>query len=100
MGSTIYKECLKKIMDYISSSPVNNISAATILDLGSTENFPVFGAPCMNTHIAINLMEVKLPDGDCIRSTHASKVDIPALTLAARETHRFSHHFAIVWLLR
>ena len=46
-----------------------------------------------NKKVATNPMEVKLPNGDFIRSTHTATLDIPALPASAKEAHIFPHHF-------
>jgi hypothetical protein len=92
-GGLIDKLCKSHFMNYLNSTPSEKTSPTAILDSGATGNFLAFDAPCVNKKIVLTPMEVKLPNVDFIKSTHAAEFNIPALHIAAREAHIFPNHF-------
>jgi hypothetical protein len=92
-GVWIDNICKSQFMNYINYTPSNKTSPPSILDSGTTGNLLAFDAPCVNKQIAVAPMEVKLPDGDFIHSTHTATVNIPSLIIAAREAHIFPIFF-------
>jgi hypothetical protein len=92
-GGLIDKLCKSHFMNYINSTPSGKTSPTAISDSGATDNFLAFDAPCVKKQIDVNPMEVKLPNGDFIRSTNTATLYIPALPIAAREAHIFPDHF-------
>ena len=58
-----------------------------IADAGATSHFVLPGAPVENIQVATNPLEILLPDGDTIKSTHTCTLNIPWLPVAARQAH-------------
>jgi hypothetical protein len=69
-GGLIEKLCKSHVMNYLNSTPSENTSPTAIFDSGST-----------GKQIAVNPIEVKLPKGDFILSTHTVTVDIPSFPM-------------------
>jgi hypothetical protein len=68
------KCCKSQFMNYLKTAPSNKTSSAAILDPGATDNFLDVDAPYVNKQISVTPMEVKLPNGDFIRSTHTTTI--------------------------
>ena len=58
-----------------------------ILYLGATSHFLVTTAPITNITPARSPLNVKLPDGACVSSTHTCTLNLPQLPKRAREGH-------------
>ena len=67
--------------------PPSNSSA--IADTGCTGNFLLISSPSTNKRIAATGINVNLPNGEKIQSTHTCLLDLPQLPLAARKAHIF-----------
>jgi hypothetical protein len=64
-------------------------SPAIILDTGCMSHFLTMAGPYINALPAHPGLDVLLPRGAIMRSTHTATLDIPALPLAARHCHLF-----------
>jgi hypothetical protein len=64
-------------------------SSAVILDTGCTSHFLTMSGPYVNAQPAYPGLDVQLPSGALMRSTHTAILDIPSLPLAARHCHLF-----------
>ena len=62
----------------------NNMAVA---DAGATGHFVLPGTPVTNVKIARHPLNINLPDGDCLTSTHTFTLDIPWLPNEAKEAH-------------
>ena len=59
-----------------------NLKKWAILDSGSSSHFLISTAPVMNRKVADRPLQVKLPNGDIIRSSHIAELDLPLLPVA------------------
>ena len=73
----------------VSTVDINmkSINDREILDSGSTIHFLVTTAPITNITPASSPLNVKLPDGACVSSTHTCTLNLPQLPTRAREGH-------------
>jgi hypothetical protein len=85
--------CESQFMNYLGSTPSNETSPTTILDSVATGNFLPFDAACVRKQIDVAPIKVKLHNGDIIRSTHNTTINIPALPITVREAHIFPRNF-------
>ena len=58
---------------------------------GSTENYVSTSTSHTNKKIAIDPIEVTIPNGDTVTSTHTCELNFPSLPKAARQAHIFPH---------
>ena len=69
------------------NSPSPPTSSTLIADTGCSAHF------CTPTHTLVNVqrtdvpVQIRIPDGTCMESTHHGELDIPALPVAARRAH-------------
>ena len=58
-----------------------------VVDVGATGRFVLPDTPVSNIKIARHPLKIKLPDGDCLTSTHTYTLDTPWLPNEAKEAH-------------
>ncbi len=63
------------------------IQAWAILDSGATSHFLTTAAPMTNMRPTSKPIIARLPNGECVHSTHTCTLDIPALPASAQYTH-------------
>ena len=66
---------------------MKSIKEWAILDSGATSHFLVTTAPITNITPASSPLNVKLPDGACVSSTHTCTLNLQQLPTRAREGH-------------
>ena len=66
---------------------MKSIKDWAILDSGETSHFLVTTAPITNITPASNPLNVNLPDGACVSSTHTCTLTLPQLPARASEGH-------------
>ncbi len=64
-----------------------NRLAWAILDSGASSHFLLTDAPVESKVIAKNPIEIRLPDGNEVKSSHDAVLDLPQLPKAARLAH-------------
>jgi hypothetical protein len=70
--------------------PTPNINAHAeyaIADSGATSNFFTTDAPVINVAPATNPLQVRIPNGKFLASSHTCELDIPQLPIEARKGH-------------
>jgi hypothetical protein len=74
-------------MNYLNFTPSQPSPCTALLDSGCTTNFLLANAKCSNKKSTTKPLEVRLPNGDTIKSTHTATLNIPSLPQAARQAH-------------
>jgi hypothetical protein len=77
-------------MNYLNFSPYQPSQSTALLDSGCTVHFLLVNAKCTNKVLAETPLEVRLPNGATIASTHTATLNMPSLTSlphAARQAH-------------
>ena len=64
-----------------------NISQWAILDSGASSHFLLSSAPVTDKEIATNPLQIKLPNGATIQSSHTANIALPQLPPMARIAH-------------
>jgi hypothetical protein len=65
------------------------VGHTAILDSGTTGHYLLLTAPCHNKQPVTHPLQVKLPNGHTIDSTHTCELNLPGLPLQARKAHLF-----------
>ncbi len=72
------------------TTPPHTCAAATaILDTGTTGHFLLDTTPCANKQTTQQPVQVQLPNGQTIASTHTAQLNIPNLPETATTAHIF-----------
>ena len=85
----------KKIVCAVETTKPYSYAAAVlkqnmaIADSGTTGHFLQINSDCIEKRKVTSGLEVKLPDGATIKSTHTAILDIPQLPMRARRAHLF-----------
>lgn len=58
-----------------------------LFDSGTTAHFLLQGVPVINKHVATKPLQIKLPDGSFIQSTHTCNLNIPWLPTSVTAAH-------------
>ena len=66
---------------------IDTINKWAILDSGATSNFLTTGAHVTNIQPTQKPIVARLPNGDQVRSTHTSTLDLPGLPATVRLAH-------------
>jgi hypothetical protein len=66
-----------------------NIAPTAILDSGTTGHYLLLDAPCTNKQPTARPLQVKLPNGHTIESTHTCELHLPGLLPPVRKAHLF-----------
>jgi hypothetical protein len=74
-------------MNYLNFTPSQPSPCTALLDSGCTAHFRLANAKCTNKLLAESPLEVRLPNGATIASTHTSTLNLPSLPHAARQAH-------------
>jgi hypothetical protein len=68
-------------------TPSHPSSCTALFDSGCTAHFLLANAKCSDKHSTTTPLEVRLPNGDTITSTHTATLNIPSLPQTARRAH-------------
>jgi hypothetical protein len=74
-------------MNYINCTPSSQSNSTALLDSGCTVHFLIANSHCKNKVLTQTPLEVRLPNGAKIASTHTATLDIPSFPKAARQAH-------------
>jgi hypothetical protein len=74
-------------MNYLNFTPSPPSQSTALLDSGGTAHFLLANAKCTNKVLAETPLEVRLPNGATIVSTHTATLNMPSLPHAARQAH-------------
>jgi hypothetical protein len=74
-------------MNYLNFTPSQPSQSTDLLDSGCTAHFLLANAKCTNKVLAETSLEVRLPNGATIASTHTATLNMPSLPRAARQAH-------------
>jgi hypothetical protein len=74
-------------MNYLNFTPSQPSSCTALLDSGCTAYFIMENGKCSNKQYTTTPLEVRLPNGDTITSTHTATLNMPSLPQAARLAH-------------
>jgi hypothetical protein len=74
-------------MNYLNFTPSQLSQSTALLDSGCTAHFLLANAKCTNKVLAETPLEVCLPNGATIASTHTETLNMPSLPHAARQAH-------------
>jgi hypothetical protein len=74
-------------MNYLNFTPSQPSQSTVLLDSGCTAHFLLGNAKCTNKVLAETPLEVRLPNGAIIASTHTAMLNMPSLPHAARQAH-------------
>jgi hypothetical protein len=82
------EQCHNDIITLIDElySPTSHQAFA---DTGCTGHFLKIDSPCVEKNATTAGINVRLPNGSVITSTHTTLLDFPALPIAARRAHLF-----------
>jgi hypothetical protein len=73
--------------NYLNLTPLHPSSCTALLDSGCTAHFLLANAKCSDKQPATTPLEVRLPNGDTITSTHTATLNIPYLPSSARRAN-------------
>ena len=85
VGHTKYGYAASSILRAVSLTS-ENLTNWAILDSGASSHL-LSTAPLMNKKVADRPLQVKLPNGNIIHSSHIAELDLPLLPVAGREIH-------------
>jgi hypothetical protein len=74
-------------MSYLNCTPSPQSQSTALLDSGCTAHFMLANAKCTYKLLAATPLEVRLPNGATVASTHTAMLNLPALPHAARQAH-------------
>jgi hypothetical protein len=74
-------------MSYLNCTPSPQSQSTALLDSGCTAHFMLANAQCTNKLLTETPLEVCLPNGATIASTHTATLNLPSLPHAARQAH-------------
>jgi hypothetical protein len=74
-------------MNYLNCNPSPQSQSTALLDSGCTAYFLISNAQCTNKSLATTPLEVCLPNGATIASTHTATLNMLSLPHAARQAH-------------
>jgi hypothetical protein len=74
-------------MSYIDCTPSPHSNSTAILDSVCTAHFLIANDNCKNKQLAQFPLEVRMPNGAVIASTHTATLDLPSFPTAARQAH-------------
>jgi hypothetical protein len=74
-------------MNYLNFTPSQPSPSTAILDSGCTSHLLLENATCSNKKSTATPLEVHLPNGDTITSTHTATLNMPSLPHASRQAH-------------
>jgi hypothetical protein len=74
-------------MNYLNFTPSPPSQSTALLDSGSTAHFLLANTKFTNKVLAETPLDVRLPNGATIASTHTATLNMPSLPHAARQAH-------------
>jgi hypothetical protein len=74
-------------MNYLNLTPSQPSPYTALLDSGFTAHLLLANAKCSNKRSTTTPLEVRLPNGDTITSTHTATLNLPSLPHASRQAH-------------
>jgi hypothetical protein len=74
-------------MNYLNFTPSQPSQSTALLDSGCTTHFILANAKCTNKLLAETPLEMCLPNGATIASTHTATLNMPSLPHASRQAH-------------
>jgi hypothetical protein len=74
-------------MNYLICNPSPQSNSTAILESGCTAHLLITNAHCKNKVLTQTPLEVRLPNGATIVSTHTATLDLPSFPKAARQAH-------------
>jgi hypothetical protein len=74
-------------MNYLNFTPSQQSQSTALLDSGCTAHFLLGNDKCTNKVLAETPLEVHLPNGATIASTHTATLNMPSLSHAASQAH-------------
>jgi hypothetical protein len=74
-------------MNYLNFTPSPQSKSTAILESGFTGHFLSFNDHCKDKQLLESPLEVRLPNGAVIASTHTATLEFPYLSTAARRAH-------------
>jgi hypothetical protein len=74
-------------MNYLNFNPSPPSQSTALLESGCIAHFLLANAKCTNKVIAETPLEVRLPNGATIASTHTATLNMPSLPHASRQAH-------------
>jgi hypothetical protein len=74
-------------MNYLNCTPSPQSQSSDLLDSECTAHFLLANSKCTNKLLAATPLEVRLPNGATITSTHTATLNLPSLPHAARQNH-------------
>jgi hypothetical protein len=77
----------QNFMNYLNFTPSQPSTYTALLESGCTSHFLLANAKCSNKKSTIMPLEVHLPNGATITSTHTATLNMPSLPHAARQSH-------------
>jgi hypothetical protein len=74
-------------MNYLNCTPSPSSQSTALLDSGCTAHFLLANAKCTHKLLAATPLEVHLPNGATVASTHTATLNLPSLPHASRQAH-------------
>ena len=75
------------LLHTIDFNKIDNVHEWAILNSGASSHFLLTEAPVLNKIIAQNPIDIRLPDGSQVQSSHIGELDNPNLPATARTCH-------------
>jgi hypothetical protein len=77
----------QNFMHYLNCTPSPKSQSTALLDSGYTVHFLLANTKCTKKSLASTPLEVSLPNGSTIASTHNAMLNMPSLPHVTRQTH-------------
>jgi hypothetical protein len=77
----------QNFMNYLNFTPLQPSQSTALLDSGCTAHYMLANAKCTNKVLAETPLEVRLPNGATIASTHTTTLNMPSLPHASRQAY-------------